>query len=90
MDRHPFTECVEAAAGADSLLASTLFLLGRHAAAPCPRLADLVDRHLAAVASHPGCGILVRETARRLAAEWSKQQPDCPLGFAVPPCEGGG
>lgn len=89
MDRHPFTECVDAAAGADCLLASTLFLLGRYASAPCPRLALLVDRHLAAVASHAGCGILVRETSRRLAEEWKRQEPDCPLGFATPPCEGG-
>ena len=89
MDRHPFTEAVEAASGADSLLASTLFLMGRYAAAPCPRLAVLADRHLEAVASHGGCGILVRETSRRLAAEWKRMKPDCPLGFAVPPCGDG-
>jgi hypothetical protein len=89
MDRHPFTEDVDAAAGADSLLASTLFLLARHAAAPCPRLADLVDRHLAAIASHAGCGILVRETSRRLVVEGKRPPPDCPLGFAAPPCKGG-
>lgn len=89
MDRHPFTDRVDAAAGADSLLASTLFLLGRYAVAPCPRLAVLVDRHLAAVASHPGCGILVRETSRRLAAEARNPRPDCPLGFSAPPCRDG-
>lgn len=89
MDRHPFTEAVEAGSGADSLLASTLFLMARLAAAPCPRLALLVDRHLEAVASHPGCGILVRETSRRLAAEWKSLKPDCPLGFPAPPCADG-
>lgn len=88
MDRHPFTEVLEAEAGADSLLASTLFLLARHAAAPCPRLSELVRRHLAAVASQPACGVLVRETSRRLAAEWERVRPDCPLGFGVPPCAG--
>jgi hypothetical protein len=88
MDRHPFTDDIDAAAGADSLLASTLFLLVRHAAAPCPRLAYLVERHLAAVAAHAGCGILVRETCRRLMAESAPPLPECPLGFAAPPCQG--
>jgi hypothetical protein len=88
MDRHPFTDDVDAAAGVDSLLASTLFLLVRHAAAPCPRLADLVERHLAAVASHAGCGILVRETCRHLMSESTRPLPDCPLGFAPRPCQG--
>ncbi len=89
MDRHPFTDQVDAAAGADCLLASTLYLMSRHAAEPCPRLATLVDRHLAAVSAHPGCGVLVRETCRRLEGEWSGSRGQCPLGFASPPCEGG-
>lgn len=87
MDRHPLSDEV-AATSADSLLASTLYLMGRHAANPCPRLADLVDRHLAAVARHPGCGELVRETSRRASADWRMARPACPLGFAAPPCEG--
>jgi len=88
MDRHPFTDTVEVAAGADSLLASTLYLMSCHAAAPCPRLATLVARHLAAVAAHPGCGVLVRETSRRLAGAGLRPRPECPLGFQSPPCEG--
>ena len=87
MDRHPLADEV-AAASADSLLASTLYLMSRHAANPCPRLADLVDRHLAAIARHPGCGDLVRETSRRASADWRTARPACPLGFAAPPCEG--
>jgi len=87
MDRHPFTDEVEAGS-ADSLLASTLYLMSRYAANPCPRIANLVDRHLAAVARHPGCGELVRETSRRAAGDWGSLRVDCPLGFAVAPCEG--
>lgn len=87
MDRHPFTEAVEAGS-ADALLASTLYLMSRYAANPCPRLAKLVDRHLAAVAAHPGCGSLVRETARRDAGGWALQRAECPLGFGAAPCEG--
>lgn len=87
MDRHPCTDEVEAGS-ADSLLASTLYLMSRYAADPCPRLARLVDRHLAAVAAHSGCGALVRETCRRAADEWRSPRPGCPLGFAAPPCEG--
>ncbi len=89
MDRHPFTEVLDAETGADSLLASTLFLLARQAATPCPRLADLVRRHLSAVASQPACGVLVRETCRRLAAERNDVRAECPLGFGEPPCAGG-
>lgn len=88
MDRHPFTEAIDAEAGADCLLASTLFLMGRYAASPCPRLATVVDRHLAAVAAHEGGGPLVRETCRRLAGEWTRLRAGCPLGFDPPPCEG--
>jgi hypothetical protein len=86
MDRHPFTEAPEAG-GAQSLLASTLYLMSRYAIDPCPRLARLVDRHLAAVAAHPGCGALVRETCRRAAQDWRSLEPGCPLGFAQPPCD---
>jgi len=85
MDRHPFTEEV-ATAGADALLASTLYLMSRYAVHPCARLAGLVDRHLAAVAAHPGCGALVRETCRRAGGEWRSLEPGCPLGYANPPC----
>ena len=85
MDRHPLTEAVEAGS-ADSLLASTLYLMTRYAADPCPRRADLVDRHLAAVASHRVCWTLVRETARRAATDWRTTRPGCPLGFDRPPC----
>jgi hypothetical protein len=87
MDRHPFTDAVESG-GADALLAATLYLMSRHAADPCPRLARLVDRHLAAVSVHSGCGALVRETCRRAADEWRSLEPGCPLGFTAPPCEG--
>jgi len=86
MERHPFTDEVETG-GADSLLASTLYLMSRYAANPCPRLANLVGRHLAAIARHPGCGELVRETCRRVADDWRIARPGCPLGFAPPPCE---
>jgi hypothetical protein len=89
MDRHSCPESPDADAGADCLLASTLYLMGRYAATPCPRLAELVDRHLAAVAANPGCGILVRETSRRLQGDWSRLRHDCPLGFDSPPCAGG-
>lgn len=85
MDRHPLADEIHAGS-ADALLASTLYLMSRHAASPCPRLAKVVDRHLAAVAVHPGCGALVRETCRRAAPEWGRLQAECPLGFADPPC----
>lgn len=84
MDRHPFTEAAEA--GVDCLLASTLYLMSRHAASPCPRLARMVGRHLAAVAAHPQCGVLVRETCRRAAGEWKGHADACPLGYPAPPC----
>jgi hypothetical protein len=84
MDRHPFTET--AVSGADCLLASTLYLMSRYAAAPCPRLARLVGRHLAAVAANPQCSALVREMSRRAADEWKGHAEACPLGYAVPPC----
>mgnify|MGYP005805846307 CR=1 FL=1 len=90
MDTRTCPESPDVEAGADCLLASTLYLMGRYAATPCPRLAELVDRHLAAVAANPGCGILVRETSRRLGGDWSRLRHDCPLGFDVPPCAGGG
>jgi hypothetical protein len=83
VDRHPFTET---AADADCLLAATLYLMSRYAASPCPRLANLVDRHLAAVASHPQVSVLVREMSRRAADEWKGHAEACPLGYAVPPC----
>ena len=86
MDRHPFTDSVELDAGADCLLASTLYLMRCHATNPCPRLATLVERHVAAVADHPGCGALVRETCRLLAREAVPSRGDCPLGFESPPC----
>jgi hypothetical protein len=89
MDRHPFTDEVEAGS-AETLLASTLYLMSRHAATPCPKLARVVDRHLAALAAHPGCGPLVRETCRRAAGDWAAARADCPLGFGQPPCEGPG
>lgn len=85
MDRHPLQDEV-GTGSADALLASTLYLMTRYAADPCPRLARLVDRHLAAVAANAGCGALVRETARRAAAEWRTARPGCPLGFSNPPC----
>ncbi len=87
MERHPLADGIEAG-GADSLLASTIYLMSRYAANPCPRLARLVDRHLAAVASHPDCGALVRETSRRAAGEWGLARVECPLGFGTAPCEG--
>jgi hypothetical protein len=83
VDRHPFTE---SAADADCLLASTLYLMSRYAASPCPRLAKLVDRHLAAVAAHPQVSSLVREMSRRAAREWKGHAEACPLGYAAPPC----
>jgi hypothetical protein len=89
MDRHPYTETMTATS-ADCLLASTIYLMSRYAAMPCPRLAKLVDRHLAAVAGSPECGALVRETCRRASHDWLRLRADCPLGFASPPCEGPG
>ena len=86
MDRHPFTDSVDLEAGGDCLLASTLYLMRCHATNPCPRLATLVERHVAAVAAHPGCGALVRETCRRLAREAVPPKGECPLGFDAPPC----
>ena len=54
MDRHPFTDAVEAG-GAQALLASTLYLMSRYAIDPCPRLARLVDR--------PGMAFLAPDAA---------------------------
>jgi hypothetical protein len=73
-------------AGADRLLAATLYLMSRYAASPCPRLARLVDRHLRAVAAHPEASPLVREMSRRAALEWKGHAEACPLGYSAPPC----
>jgi len=83
VDRHPFTE---AAAGADCLVASTLYLMSRYTASPCPRLARLVDRHLAALATHPQASALLREMCWRASREWKGHADACPLGYATPPC----
>ena len=54
----------------DRLLAATIYLMTCHAHTRCPRLACIVERHLALIARHAESGELVRATSRRLAAAW--------------------
>lgn len=61
----------EARNEADRQLAATIYLMSCHARTRCPRLALMVERHLALIARNPGAGEHVRETCRRLAAAWT-------------------
>jgi len=55
---------------ADRLLAAAIYLMTCHARNHCPRLACIIERHLALLAGHGDSGDLVRDMARRLSAAW--------------------
>lgn len=52
------------------MLAATLYLMSCHARTQCPRLACMVERHLALLARHPGTQAHVADLARKLANSW--------------------
>jgi hypothetical protein len=70
----------------DRLFASTLYLMSCHAAAPCARIAGLIDRHLEAMARHVETGPLVRETCNRLSDHWDALERACPAAHGRMPC----
>jgi hypothetical protein len=85
MDRHPFADDL-LAREADRLLASTVLLMARFAANPCPELARVIERHAEAVSRHAGCGELVRAVCREEGGTWGARKIECPLGYGAPPC----
>ena len=58
------------AEASDRMLAATLYLMSCHARTRCPRLACMVERHLALLARHPGTRAHVADLARKLANSW--------------------
>jgi hypothetical protein len=55
---------------ADRILAATLYLMSCHARNGCPRLACMIERHLALLAKHRGSGCHVADTCRKLSCAW--------------------
>ena len=55
---------------ADRMLAATLYLMSCHARTRCPRLACMVERHLAMLARHPGTRPHVADLSCKLANSW--------------------
>lgn len=55
----------------DRQVAAVIYLMSCHARTRCPRLAAMVEKHLAMIGKHPGTGEHVRDTCRKLAAAWS-------------------
>lgn len=64
------SECLEAKAEADRILAATIYLMSCHARNQCPRLACMIAAHLRALGRHAEAGLHVRHTCQRLAAAW--------------------
>jgi hypothetical protein len=54
----------------DRILAAAIYLMSCHARTRCPRIACMVERHLALLGKHPEVGDHVRQTCRQLAAAW--------------------
>ena len=55
---------------ADRILAAAIYLMTCHARSHCPRIACIIERHLALLAGHGESGDLVRDMARRLSPAW--------------------
>jgi hypothetical protein len=56
---------------ADRHVAAVIYLMSCHARSRCPRLAAIVERHLALIGQNPESGEQVRNTCLRLAAAWA-------------------
>ncbi|MBL8525931.1 MAG: hypothetical protein JNN20_19780 [Betaproteobacteria bacterium] len=54
------------------LISATLYLMSCHASAPCPRLADMISRHLGLLSGTVTVPAVMRATCRELSKKWDR------------------